>query len=159
MRLRTLGGICVHGNGKTISRVPEGETLKMVDQNSFNATGRLVGALEKKGNGFYATRIAIQDDYKDKEGKWVDSASFLDVTVSRNFQSEDNEKAFLARFPKGARVAITGSIRQRVSEGKDGKKYSNITVIISSIVNLEQKAKDEGEAAPADGSDDESAPF
>ena len=122
----------------------------MVDLNNFSATGRLVTGFEKKGNGFYTARIAVQDDYRDKDGKWVDSASFFDINISRNFQKEENEKAFLARFDKGTRVAISGSLRQRVSEGKDGKKYYNITVVINTIASLEQKAK----AAAAEDDED-----
>lgn len=72
----------------------------------------------QSGTAVAKLRVACQDRKRDADGQWVDGdATYLDVTAWR--QTAENVSESLS---KGDRVHITGRLRQRTYEAKDGSQ-------------------------------------
>ncbi|MFN8308834.1 MAG: single-stranded DNA-binding protein [Chitinophagales bacterium] len=78
--------------------------------------------------------LATSDDYKDKEGKWVDVTDWHNIKVNNRFLAERVEKT----LKKGNRVFIEGKIKTRSYDDKDGNKRY-ITEIVADFLRLLDK--------------------
>ena len=103
--------------------------------NQLILLGRLTKEPQSRGNekmpitGF---SLAFDNVMKDKDGNR--GTSFIDCTAFSN-----TADIIVKHCHKGDKVAVVGSVNQRHWTGKDGKEYSNIEVLVSSIELLEPK--------------------
>lgn len=83
--------------------------------------------------------LALNDRYKNSEGKYVDKATFVDITVWGNLA--DVAAEFLT---KGSLVNIVGKLNLETWE-TDGQKRSKLIVVADTMQFLDRK-----ESRPAD---------
>lgn len=84
--------------------------------------------------------LATTENYKDKEGKWVEVTDWHNIKLPFKWMAESAEKY----LKKGSLVYIEGKIKTRSYDDKDGnKKY--ITEIVAE--NLRRLDKKEGSAS------------
>ena len=83
--------------------------------------------------------LATTENYKDREGKWVEVTDWHNVRLPNKWMAESAEKY----LKKGSLVYIEGKIRTRSYDDKDGnKKY--VTEIIAEVM----RRLDKKEGAP-----------
>ncbi len=73
-------------------------------------------------------RIANNQSYRDKENKWQEKATFLDVEVWGS-RAEKGEKY----YKKGIPIIIEGNLKENQWEDKDGNRHSKILIHASKI--------------------------
>lgn len=94
--------------------------------NNVVLTGRIVRDVElrylQNGKGMCKFTIAVQDDYKGKDGKY--GANFINV-VAWGRTAE-----FIAEHcgDKGLRIGVEGSLKQNTWKDKEGKNRNDISV-------------------------------
>lgn len=93
-------------------------------KNKVNLIGRVGMTPELQngasGNAYTRFSIAIKNDYKDKQGNWVEDTQWMNIVV---FGA--TAERFVKQVQKGMEVAVEGRIQNRQYEGKDGvKRYS-----------------------------------
>jgi single-strand DNA-binding protein len=94
--------------------------------------------------------LATTENYKDKEGKWVELTDWHNIKLPFKWMAESAEKY----LKKGSLVYIEGKIKTRSYDDKDGnKKY--ITEIVAD--NLRRLDKREG--GPASGGGEQSQSY
>lgn len=100
-----------------------------MDLNSFFLIGRLTADVEVKytptGAAIGRLRLANNQRMK-KNGQFVDTVSFFDVTVFGN----ENLFQYLT---KGKQLAITGTLRQDRWQDQTGNNHSKISFIATNI--------------------------
>lgn len=137
----------------------------MSDLNTFTCTGRLGADAETKytasGTAIWSARIAVGYGYGDNKGtNWITVQMF-------GKRAEGLAKLDLA---KGAQIAVSGELRVREYDRKDGTKGTSVEVnatdvhLIGGKPNSEQPdrppQRQESRQAPADdGFADDSIPF
>jgi single-strand DNA-binding protein len=86
--------------------------------------------------------LATTENYKDKEGKWVEVTDWHNIKLPSKWMAESAEKY----LKKGSLVYIEGKIKTRSYDDKDGnKKY--ITEIVAEML----RRLDKREGVPAGG--------
>ena len=100
----------------------------MSDLNSYNATGRLGADAETKyttsGTAIWSARIAVGYGYGDNKGtNWLTVKAF-------GKRAEGLAKLDLA---KGAHIAVSGELRVREYDRKDGTKGTSVEVIATDV--------------------------
>lgn len=143
------------------------------DTNTVVLVGRLTADPELRDAGsakVLSGRLAFTR--REKKGEeWVDVSNFIDVTLAWNKSAEALHKY----LSKGSRLAITGEIRWREWEAKDGTKRQTIDIhadqggvqMLDTKAESEarQQAKPSGSDMPVDQpaqqkmDDDDSVPF
>jgi single-strand DNA-binding protein len=84
--------------------------------------------------------LATTENYKDKEGKWVEVTDWHNIKLPSKWMAESAEKY----LKKGSLVYIEGKIKTRSYDDKDGnKKY--ITEIVAEML----RRLDKREGGPA----------
>ena len=73
-------------------------------------------------------RIAVSRRYQDRDGNWQEESSFFGGTVWRDYAENVAES-----LTKGARVILTGRLKQRSWETNEGEKRSVVEVDIQEI--------------------------
>jgi len=80
--------------------------------------------------------IATNDNYKNKEGQWVDVTDWHNIKLPFKKQAEYAEK----NLKKGMQVFVEGKIKTRSYDDKDGnKKY--VTEVVADVVRSLEKAE------------------
>ncbi len=115
------------------------------DLNKTCLLGRVVKQpdLEIKGNGIslLTFTLAVNRNYKNKDGEYEDKVSFFDFTVFGK-EAESLQKHLV----KGTVVSIEGHLEQERWE-KDGKNFSKIKIVPDSINPfVERKSKEQSDA-------------
>ena len=101
--------------------------------NTITITGRATAEPELKytASGKAVCSFTVADNHrkKDQSGQWVDDgATFLRVNAWEHLAEECAEK-----ITKGATVTVTGSLRQRDYETREGEKRSSFEVQVSEV--------------------------
>ena len=79
--------------------------------------------------------VATSDNYKNKEGQWVDVTDWHNVKLPFKRQAEYAEKY----LKKGGQVFIEGKIRTRSYDDKDGNKRYITEVVAETVRSLEKR--------------------
>ena len=91
--------------------------------------------------------LATTENYKDKEGKWVEVTDWHNIKLPSKWMAESAEKY----LKKGSLVYVEGKIKTRSYDDKDGnKKY--ITEIVAEVL----RRLDKKEGGPTGGGDQQS---
>jgi single-strand DNA-binding protein len=94
--------------------------------------------------------VAVNQSTKNQQtGEWVEATDWFRVTVWG-----DRAERTAEQLRKGTRVFVEGRFRTREYEARDGQKRISLEVTADSVVNLDPRARDEGEgtfSAPAGG--------
>lgn len=136
----------------------------MSDLNTFTCTGRLGADAETKytgsGTAIWTARIAVGYGYGDNKG-----TNWLTVQVFGK-RAEGLAKLDLA---KGAQIAVSGELRVREYDRKDGTKGTSVEVSATDVHLIggkpegQRQQRQESKPAHADASngfaDDETIPF
>ena len=110
----------------------------MSDINHVVLVGRLTRDMElaylQSGSAIGTFSLAVGRTYKDGKGQKVDEVSYIDIKLFGKVA--ETLKQFLT---KGKQIAVTGAIKQDRWQ-KDGKNYSRINVIASTVQLLGGKS-------------------
>ena len=91
--------------------------------------------------------VAVNQSTKNQQtGEWVEETDWFRVSVWG-----DRAERAAENLRKGNRVFVEGRFKTREFEGRDGQKRTSLEITADSVVNLEKRARDEGEgqfAAP-----------
>lgn len=111
--------------------------------NSITLVGNLVRDMEVKattsGSILANFTLAVNTREKNQQtGEWEDVPSFIDCTMF------GNRAESVSRFVgKGSRVAVSGHIKQRRWEAKDGGKRSKLEVIVEELDFMSRQRSEE----------------
>jgi single-strand DNA-binding protein len=125
--------------------------LRLPEQNNVVLVGRLTRDAElrftSKSQPVCSFDIAVNRRYKDTaSNEWKDDVSYIPIVTWGPAAERCNE-----RGKKGAPVHITGRLKSRSWETKDGQKRSTLEVIATRVQFL---MKMEGAAGGEDSADD-----
>lgn len=100
---------------------------------TITGIGRLVSDIDLRytssGKAVATARIAFSDRKKQDDGTWVDGdKAFLDASV----WGEEAER-LAEGLPRGTEVLVSGKLRQREYEAKDGSKKFVFEVLFATI--------------------------
>lgn len=100
--------------------------------NSVTLVGNLVEDPELRftasGVAMARIRIAVSRRYQDRNNEWQEESSFFGGTCWRDVAENVSES-----LTKGARVIITGRLKQRSWETNEGEKRSVVEIDIQEI--------------------------
>lgn len=97
------------------------------------------------GKAVVSLRVAANQRKRTEAGGWVDGDScFLDVSAW-----EDKAESIAELVEKGSRVLVTGTLRQRQFEDKDGNKRSAFEVQAYDVALVVQRPKADREKPTA----------
>lgn len=107
--------------------------------NTIMVTGRVTADPELRftANGKAVASFTVADNHrkKDQSGQWVDDGvTFLRVNAWDHLAEECAEK-----ITKGTTVTVTGQLRQRDWETKDGEKRSSFEIRVDDVAITLQK--------------------
>ena len=88
--------------------------------------------------------LATTENYKDKEGKWVEVTDWHNVKLPFKWMAESAEKY----LKKGSLVYIEGKIKTRSYDDKDGNKKYITEIVAENLRRLDKK-----EGSPSGGVD------
>lgn len=118
---------------------PESNGRTSTQLNSTIIEGNIVASPDAKTlpNGGVVSEfsVAVNDDYKGKDGNWVKNASFIDVQA----WGEKRAKYLQEKADKGKTVRIAGHLKQNRWEDAEGKKHSRVFLVAD---NIEFKTKE-----------------
>ena len=109
--------------------------------NSINIIGTMTRDLELKylpsGVAVGSFAIAVNQDYKDKQGQKVEKTSFFDVKVIGKQSEIINQY-----FSKGSRIGITGSLEQETWKDNQGQNKSRVIIKLEQFSFIDKKSND-----------------
>jgi len=113
----------------------------MLNYNRAIFTGNITRDPELKytgsGTAVLSFSVAINNNYKNQSGEWVDDTCFMDVTVFSKFAESLNE-----RIKKGSHVFIEGQLKQDNWDDKNtGAKRSKISVRADKVQLTQKQEK------------------
>jgi len=130
--------------------------IRLPDMNQVSVVGRLTRDPElrftPKGDAVCRIDLAINRNYKGVNGEWKEETSFIPVVVWRDAATRCNE-----RLKKGFPVFVTGRLKSRQWEDKEGKKRTVVEVQAQKVQFLQSNEEDPaapGKAAAPDKSED-----
>jgi len=92
--------------------------------------------------------VAVNQSTKNQQtGEWVEATDWFRVSVWG-----DRAERAAENLRKGNKVFVEGRFKTREFEGRDGKARTSLEITADSLVNLEKRAREDGEgqfAAPA----------
>lgn len=144
---KTQSRLSVTAETAELSPDLNGRTPNQLSQTMIE--GNVVAAPEARtlGNGGVVSElaVAVNDDYKGKDGNWVKNVSYIDVQA----WGEKRAKYLQEKAGKGQAVRIAGRLRQNRWEDAEGRKHSRLVLVADSI-ELKARERTAGkEAAPA----------
>ena len=114
--------------------------------NNVNIIGTMTKDVELKylpsGLAVGSFSIAVNQDYKNKEGQKVEKTSFFEIK-SIGKQSE----VINQYFKKGSRIGITGELEQESWTTQDGSNRSKVIIKLSGFSFIDRKS-DNQQAQP-----------
>lgn len=109
--------------------------------NSVNIIGTMVKDLDLKylpsGVAAGSVSIAVNQDYKDAQGKKVEKTSFFDVKIIGKQAEIINQY-----FHKGSRIGVSGSLEQETWKAQDGTNRSRVVIKLESFSFIDKKSND-----------------
>lgn len=84
--------------------------------------------------------VAVNSRHKNKDGEWVDRASFIDCVMFG-----PRAEALVQWLTRGTHVVVAGELRQTSWEDEKGNKHSRTEV---SVTNVEFQSKSRNEQQP-----------
>lgn len=114
-----------------------------MDINSINITGNLttepeiIGRRDDDGqvNEPLGTKLRVASNYRTKRGdEWVDATNYINVVVWGKLGDIVHENT-----RTGSKVAVTGELRWRDWQDKNGSKHETLEVHAGSVVFLSPK--------------------
>lgn len=104
--------------------------------NNITLTGTLgKDPQERSSAGGLMVVFSLCHSYVKKNGE--KNTSWFDVIVMNEYLCKDAMK-----FNKGDQVIVTGPVSVSTSQGKDGKQYTNVSILANSLGRLEREDKD-----------------
>lgn len=85
--------------------------------------------------------VAVNSRHKDKDGEWVDRASFVDCVMFG-----PRAEALVQWLTRGTHVVVAGELRQTSWEDEKGGRHSRTEV---SVTNVEFQSRSRNEQQPA----------
>ncbi len=133
--------------------------------NKVTLVGRLGADPEIKyletGVAVIRVGVATSENYKGKDGNWVEQTDWHDVVAWRDLAERISKNA-----KKGHLLYIEGKLTTRTWQDKDGNNRRTTEVVASTVRSLEKRESTGGnsmppqvEQAPPPVSDDENLPF
>ncbi|WP_457568607.1 single-stranded DNA-binding protein [Desulfurobacterium sp.] len=111
----------------------------MANLNKVFLAGRLTRDPELQhtnaGTPFTRFTIAVNRNYRDRNGNWQEETSFIDIVVWG-----DAADRAVSRFNKGTEILVEGRLRQSTWENEAGEKRSKIEVVADRVQLLSQPA-------------------
>ena len=108
-------------------------------KNRVNLIGN-VGKIEKldlvSGKTVVNMTLATQENYKNKDGIWVENSVWHELKAWDKTAELLNENISV-----GDLVVIEGKLSYNINE-KDGKKYKNVFVLVNSFLRLKEANKE-----------------
>ena len=92
--------------------------------------------------------LATTENYKDKEGKWVEVTDWHNIKLPFKYRAESAEKY----LKKGSLVYIDGKIKTRSYDDKDGNKKYITEIVAENIRRLDKR-----EGGPSEGGQSQSS--
>ena len=113
--------------------------------NSVNIIGTMTRDVELKylpsGTPIGSFAIAVNQDYKDKQGQKIEKTSFFDVKVVGKQSETINQY-----FHKGSRIAVTGSLEQETWTAQDGTNRSRVIIKLENFSFIDKKQDNQGQS-------------
>lgn len=85
--------------------------------------------------------VAVNSRHKNKDGEWVDRASYIDCVMFG-----PRAEALVQWLTRGTHVVVAGELRQTSWEDEKGDRHSRTEV---SVTNVEFQSKSRNEQQPA----------
>ena len=86
--------------------------------------------------------VAVSHSKPDGQGGWVDEGTdWFRVSVFG-----DRAERAAEQLRKGTKVFVEGRFKTREFEGRDGQKRTSLEITADSLVNLEKRNREEGDA-------------
>jgi single-strand DNA-binding protein len=86
--------------------------------------------------------VAVNQSTKNQQtGEWVEATDWFRVSVWG-----DRAERAAENLRKGNKVFVEGRFKTREFEGRDGQKRTSLELTADSLVNLEKRNRDEGDA-------------
>jgi single-strand DNA-binding protein len=86
--------------------------------------------------------VAVNQSTKNQQtGEWNEETDWFRVSVWG-----DRAERAAENLRKGNRVFVEGRFKTREFEGRDGQKRTSLEITADSLVNLEKRTRDEGDA-------------
>ncbi len=86
--------------------------------------------------------VAVNQSTKNQQtGEWVEATDWFRVSVWG-----DRAERAAENFRKGNKVFVEGRFKTREFEGRDGQKRTSLELTADSLVNLEKRTREEGDA-------------
>jgi len=103
------------------------------DINTVTVSGNLTRDPELRnlpsGQAVCSLRIAHNERFKDGSGEWADRAAYFDVTVWSGLGE------WMGRnLHKGQKVVVSGRLKWREWDDKDGNKRQSVDIVADSVV-------------------------
>ena len=92
--------------------------------------------------------LATTENYKDKEGKWVEVTDWHNIKLPSKYMAESAEKY----LKKGSLVYVEGKIKTRSYDDKDGNKKYITEIVAENIRRLDKR-----EGGPSEGGQSQSS--
>ena len=112
--------------------------------NNVNIIGTMVRDVELKylnsGVAVGSFAIAVNQDYKNKEGQKVEKTSFFDIKVIGKQSETINQY-----FSKGSRIGITGELEQETWTTNDGQNRSKVVIKLSNFSFIDKKSDNQNQ--------------
>jgi single-strand DNA-binding protein len=93
--------------------------------------------------------VAVNQSQKNQQtGDWTEATDWFRVSIWG-----DRAERAAENLRKGNKVFVEGRFRTREFEGRDGQKRTSLEITADSLVNLERRAREDGEgtfAAPTE---------
>ncbi len=125
--------------------------------NSVSIIGTMTRDLTLKylpsGVGIGEFAIAVNQDYKNKEGQKVEKVSFFDITVIGK-QAETINRF----FHKGSRIGINGELEQQTWKAQDGTNRSKVIIKLRSFAFIDKKSDSQGQSTSEDYNNNQQRP-
>jgi single-strand DNA-binding protein len=85
--------------------------------------------------------VAVNQSTKNQQtGEWVEATDWFRVSVWG-----DRAERTAETLRKGNKVFVEGRFKTREFEGRDGKARTSLEITADSVVNLEKRAREDGE--------------
>ena len=85
--------------------------------------------------------VAVNQSTKNQQtGEWVEATDWFRVSVWG-----DRAERAAENLRKGNKVFVEGRFKTREFEGRDGQKRTSLELTADSLVNLEKRAREDGE--------------
>jgi len=79
--------------------------------------------------------LATTENYKDKEGKWVEVTDWHNIKLPSKYMAESAEKY----LKKGSLVYVEGKIKTRSYDDKDGNKKYITEIVVETLRRLDKR--------------------